>query len=214
MDFEKLRKRMVTEQISARGIADKRVLEAFLKVPRHLFIPDAMHGSSYADYPVPIGECQTISQPYIVALMTESLHLSGNEKVLEVGTGSGYQAAILAELAGDVYTVERLEGLNERAQKILAQLGYGNVHTRCADGTLGWPEESPFERILITAATPSIPQPLIEQLAEGGRIVAPVGERFSQMLILAQKNEGRITETPVCGCVFVPLLGKHGFKNQ
>lgn len=205
---------MVSEQISARGIADKRVLEAFLKVPRHLFIPEAVQGSSYADYPVPIGECQTISQPYIVALMTETLRLKGNEKVLEVGTGSGYQAAILAELTGEVYSIERLEALKERAQKILAQLGYSNIRIRSGDGTMGWPEEAPFERIVVTAATPSIPRPLIEQLANGGKLVAPVGERSSQMLILAEKNNGRISETPVCGCVFVPLVGEYGFKNQ
>jgi len=215
MDYQKLRERMVQEQIRSRGIADVKVLDALQKVKRHAFIPEALMGSAYEDHPVPIGEGQTISQPYIVALMSESLRLTGNEKVLEVGTGSGYQTAILAELAKEVYSIERIAGLKTRAESVLAELGYRTVHLKAGDGTLGWPQEAPFERIIVTAAAAKVPPALIEQLAEGGLLIAPIGEdRLSQTLTLVEKKGGTLTETPVCGCVFVPLVGKYGLKDQ
>ena len=203
---------MVKEQLLPRGIEDPGVINAFLKVERHKFIPEAMRNSAYADYPVPIGEGQTISQPYIVALMSECLDLSGDEKVLEVGTGSGYQTAILAELAGNVYTLERFPGLAKRAETILRNLGYSGVKIKVGDGTLGWPEEAPFSRIIVTAAAPEVPPPLLEQLSEGGKMVLPLGETFSQMLTVIEKEEGRIRKEPICGCVFVPLIGEYGYK--
>jgi protein-L-isoaspartate(D-aspartate) O-methyltransferase len=214
MDFLILRKRMVQEQLIPRGIADEGVLEAFRKVERHKFVPGELASSAYADYPVPIGQGQTISQPYIVALMTEYLKLSGKEKVLEIGTGSGYQAAILAELAKEVFSIERLAGLAEKAGSLVDSLGYKNIRIKIDDGTLGWPEEAPFDRIIITAACPKVPLPLIEQLKEGGRLIAPVGESFSQVLRLIEKKEGRINEEPICGCVFVPLIGKFAYSNN
>lgn len=207
-----LRKRMVDEQLIVRGIKDSAVIAAFLKVERHKFIPQELRGSAYADYPVPIGEGQTISQPYIVALMTECLCLSGNEKVLEIGTGSGYQAAILAELAAEVYSIERFSTLAKRAESLLMELGYSNIKIRVGDGTLGLPEEAPFARIIVTAAAPQIPQPLIEQLAEEGKLILPLGESFSQVLTLVEKKKGEIKLEPICGCVFVPLIGKYGCK--
>ncbi|MDD5255188.1 MAG: protein-L-isoaspartate(D-aspartate) O-methyltransferase [Candidatus Omnitrophica bacterium] len=215
MDYQKLRERMVEEQIRSRGITDARVIDALRKVKRHAFIPEALINSAYEDHPVPIGEGQTISQPYIVALMSESLRLTGNEKVLEVGTGSGYQAAVLAELAKEVYSIERIASLQTRAESLLAELGYRTVHLKSGDGTLGWPQEAPFERIIITAAAAKVPPALIEQLAEGGLLIAPIGEdRLSQILTLIEKKGATLISTPVCGCVFVPLIGKHGLKDQ
>lgn len=213
MDFDALRRRMIEEQFIPRGIKNNLVLHAFGKVQRHKFIPEDLRGSAYADYPVPIGEGQTISQPYIVALMTEALDLKGDEKVLEIGTGSGYQAAILAEIVKEVYTVERFEELGLKADSLLKELGYANIKVKTGDGTLGWPEEAPFDRIIITAATPRIPLPLTEQLKEGGKIVLPLGERFSQVLTLAEKKEGKFIPTEICGCVFVPLVGKYGMQG-
>ncbi len=212
MDFAELRKRMVDEQLLAREIMDKRVLAAFEKVERHKFIPEALHSSAYADFPVPIGENQTISQPYIVALMTEKLDLKGVERVLEVGTGSGYQTAILAELAKKVYSIERFEALAQKAQDTLSGLGYENIEIKVGDGTLGWPEEAPFERIIITAAGPEVPLPLFEQLAENGKMILPLGNLFSQVLTLVEKKQGQIHTSDICGCVFVPLVGKFGCK--
>jgi len=214
MDYALLRKRMVEEQLVLRKISGRRVLDAFLKVERHRFVPEQLWANAYADHPLPIGESQTISQPYIVALMTEALNLNGDERVLEIGTGSGYQSAILAELCKEVFSIERLFVLTENTKKLLFELGYGNVTIKSADGTLGWPEESPFDRIIITAAAPQVPFPLIEQLKEGGRLVAPLGERFGQALTAFDKKSGKLESTRICGCVFVPLVGKYGCKEQ
>jgi protein-L-isoaspartate(D-aspartate) O-methyltransferase len=214
MDFQVLRKRMVEEQLIPRGIKDQRVLDVFYKVERHKFVPEVSQSSSYADYPLAIGEGQTISQPYIVALMTECLQLAGEEKVLEVGTGSGYQAAILAELAGEVYSIERFGTLANKAEDLLTSLGFTNVHIKVGDGTLGWPEESPFERIIITAASPMVPQPLLDQLKDGGKLLLPLGETYSQVLTLIEKKGDDFEYTDICPCVFVPLVGKYGWKGR
>jgi protein-L-isoaspartate(D-aspartate) O-methyltransferase len=214
MNFDLLRKKMVEEQLAGRQISDQRVLNAFYKVPRHKFIPDEDQEDAYADFPLPIGENQTISQPYIVALMTESLGLNGTEKVLEIGTGSGYQTAILAELAKEVYTVERIPQLSQNAQNLLNELGYKNISFKIGDGTLGWEEAEPFDRIILTAYSPEIPKPLIAQLSEEGKIILPLGDAFSQMLTLARKKEGALYYRDICACVFVPLVGKHGAKPK
>lgn len=214
MDCAALRKRMVEEQLISRGIKDQRVLAAFSKVERHKFMPAELMSSAYADFPVPIGEGQTISQPYIVALMTECLGLTGKEKVLEIGTGSGYQTAILAELAGEVYSIERFAALAENAGKALRELGYLNVRIKVGDGTLGWKEEAPFERIIITAASPRIPLPIEEQLKESGKLILPLGESLVQTLTLVEKKEGGLASTNICGCVFVPLVGKYAWKKE
>ncbi|MBU1726444.1 MAG: protein-L-isoaspartate(D-aspartate) O-methyltransferase [Candidatus Omnitrophica bacterium] len=213
MDYSILRKRMVEEQLIPRGIQNKKLLDAFYKVERHRFVPEDLKETVYGDFPVPIGDGQTISQPYIVALMTKCLDLTGEEKVLEIGTGSGYQAAILAELAKEVCSIERFPGLAKRAEAILIELGYKNIKLKCADGTLGWEEEAPFDRIIITAAAPRLPLPMTEQLKEGGKIAVPLGEGFSQVLTLFQKKNNRLESTPVCGCVFVPLIGKYGYRE-
>lgn len=214
MDYAVLRKRMVEVQLLPRGIKNQRVLNAFYKVERHRFIPDDLKINAYADFPVPIGEAQTISQPYIVALMTECLDLKASDKVLEIGTGSGYQAAILAELAKEVYTIERFQNLSQRARLILQDLGYNNIKMKADDGTLGWPQEGPFDKIIITAASPKVPLPLLEQLKEPGRLVAPLGESLSQVLTVIEKKDGKLESTPVCGCVFVPLIGKHSYHRD
>ena len=182
IDLDKARAKMVREQLIPRGIDDPRVLTAMGRVPRHLFMEEALWGEAYNDYPVPIGDRQTISQPYIVALMTQFLELKGQEKVLEIGTGSGYQTAILAELSHKVYSIERIRSLFLKARKILDQLNYFNVVLKVYDGTQGWPEESPFDAIMVTAASPEIPAPLLEQLAQNGRMLIPVGDRYSQTL--------------------------------
>ena len=213
MDYEILRERMVREQLIPRGIKNQKVLDAFRKVERHKFIPENLRNSAYADFPVPIGEGQTISQPYIVALMTECLNLNGQDKVLEIGTGSGYQAAILAELAGEVYTIERFETLAKRAEAILNELGYTNIKIKVGDGTLGWEEAAPFDKIIITAASPQIPLPLTEQLRENGKLILPLGESFSQVLTLVEKKKGKLEFMDICGCIFVPLVGKYAWKN-
>jgi protein-L-isoaspartate(D-aspartate) O-methyltransferase len=210
---EKERRRMVDEQIAARGVRDERVLAAMRKVPRHEFLPEAIGGMAYADNALPIGEGQTISQPYMVALMTELLGLAGTERVLEIGTGSGYQAAVLAQLCEKVYTVERIKTIGEKARATLDRLGYKNVALKIYDGTYGWKEMAPFDAILVTAGSPDIPAPLIEQLKIGGRMVIPVGERYSQRLVkMVKTSEGTITETSI-PCVFVPLIGNHGWKE-
>ena len=214
MDYENLRKRMVEEQLIPRGIKNQRVLDAFYKIERHKFIPENLRNTAYADFPLPIGEGQTISQPYIVALMTECLDLTGKEKVLEIGTGSGYQTAILVELAGEVYSIERFESLAERAQTILGDLGYKNIKIKVGDGTMGWEEARPFDRIIITAASPKVPLPLIDQLTDNGKLILPLGESFSQVLTLVEKKDGKLKSIDVCGCVFVPLIGKHGWSNK
>jgi protein-L-isoaspartate(D-aspartate) O-methyltransferase len=213
-ELQKLRNLMVERQLIPRGIRDARVLKAMRKIPRHLFMDESVWDRAYDDMALPVGEGQTISQPYMVAVMTEFLDLRGDEKVLELGTGSGYQAAILAELSREVYTIERIQSLSERAGKVLGSLGYENMHLRVGDGTLGWPEAAPFDRILITAGAPEIPEPLIGQLSEGGMIVAPVGDRFSQQLVKAVKQKGQMSREYHVPCVFVPLVGKHGWKTD
>ena len=207
------RQRMVENQLKARGIMDKRVIAAMTKTPRHLFVEEAFVSRAYGDHPLPIGEQQTISQPYIVAQMSEALGLEGNERVLEVGTGSGYQTAVLADLCYRVYTIERLRPLMIRARQLLADLGYTNILFRMGDGSLGWPEEAPFDAIIATAGAPEIPMPLVNQLGPGGRLVAPVGrDRKSQILMKIEKDaNGRVTTKELGGCRFVDLVGQHGW---
>jgi len=213
-NYKKLREWMVDTQIVERGIRDKRVIEVMKKVPRHLFVPDDIIDSAYDDRALPIGHGQTISQPYIVALMTELLELKGDEKILEIGTGSGYQAAILAELVKEVHTIERVEPLALEAKKRFEKLGLKNIKVYIKDGTEGLPEEAPFDRIIITAATPEIPQPLIEQLKEGGIIVAPVGERYSQYMLKAIRKGKDLERYYLIPVAFVPLIGKYGWKEE
>lgn len=212
--FEKERSRMVDEQIVARGVKDERVLAVMRKVPRHEFLPEVIRGMAYNDNALPLGEGQTLSQPYMVALMTELLGLTGTERVLEIGTGSGYQAAVLAELCEKVYTVERIKKLADRARATLDRLRYSSVAIKVYDGTYGWKEMAPFDAIMVTAGSPDIPAPLVEQLKEGGRLVIPVGERFGQELVRVTKTkEGTVSERNI-PCVFVPLIGNHGWKEQ
>ena len=202
---------MVAEQIRKRGIRSPRVLEAMERVPRHLFVPDELMTRSYNDEPLAIGERQTISQPYMVAAMTETLELEGHERVLEVGAGSGYQAAVLAELSREVITIEARASLADAARDRLAVLGYGNVRVEIGDGTLGFPELAPFDAILVAAAAPQVPPPLIEQLAEDGRMVVPVGTSDRQMLMRIRKIGGRVAEEQLFACQFVPLQGQYGW---
>lgn len=204
-DTDQLRASMVRDQLQRRGIKDLRVLAAMGKVERHLFVPDSERDSAYEDFPLPIGEGQTISQPYIVALMSELLDLRGREKVLEIGTGSGYQTAVLAELAREVFTVERVGPLAARAERSLAALGYGNISFRCDDGFAGWPEQAPFDAVMVTCAPDDIPERLGEQLAEGGRMVVPVGREW-QELKLARKEKGRLSVEPIAAVRFVPMV--------
>ncbi len=212
--FSLARERMVRDQIEARGIKDKRLLNVMRKIPRHLFVEEALRDQAYNDYPLPIGEGQTISQPYIVALMTEALELKGQEKVLEIGTGCGYQTAILAELAQSVFTIERVPTLMQRAKAILDSLGYFNVAYKTGNGTLGWPEVAPFQGIIVTAAAPEIPQPYVEQLEPGGKMVIPLGDKFSQVLYkIIKLPDGRIKKQYLCGCRFVPLVGIYGWSE-
>ncbi|MDA8423250.1 MAG: protein-L-isoaspartate(D-aspartate) O-methyltransferase [Nitrospiraceae bacterium] len=213
INYEKERSRMVEEQIIARGVKDERVLAAMRKVPRHEFLPEGIRGMAYQDSALPLGEAQTMSQPYMVALMTEQLELKGHERVLEIGTGSGYQAAVLSELCEKVYTVERIKMLADRARQSLDRLGYRSVAIKVYDGTYGWKEMAPFDAILVTAGAPDVPVPLVEQLKEGGRMVIPVGERFGQTLLKIVKTPaGPATERSI-PCVFVPLIGNHGWKE-
>ena len=213
MDYEIARERMVTEQLVARGIQNPRVLSAMGKVPRHLFVEEALVGRAYGDYPLPIGEKQTISQPYMVALMTEALDPGPKDRILEIGTGSGYQTAILAELCSKVYSIDRIKVLAERAEKILRNLGYTNFLIRVADGTNGWKEEAPFDGILVTAGGPSVPKVLIEQLADGGRLIIPIGDEFSQSLIKVVREGDTFHQSSLTGCVFVKLIGNHGWSS-
>ena len=204
---------MVDEQIVSRGVRDPRVLAAMRKVPRHEFMPEALRTQAYGDHAMPIGEGQTISQPYIVALMTELLELTSTDRVLEIGTGSGYQAAVLAELCEKVFTIERVKTLADKARSILDRLGCRNVAMKVYDGTYGWKEMAPFDAIIVTAAAPDVPSALIEQLSEGGRLVIPVGERFTQVLKKVIKSpSGLVTQTSI-HCMFVPLIGAHGWKE-
>jgi protein-L-isoaspartate(D-aspartate) O-methyltransferase len=214
LDFAKARQRMVDEQIASRGIRDMRVLDAMSKIPRHLFVEEALHGQAYNDYPLPIGEKQTISQPYMVALMTEALEIKGDDRVLEIGTGSGYQAAILAELAEWVYSVERIRSLANKARKLLDELNCYNVEIRVSDGTNGWKEKAPYQAITVTAGAPEIPQPLLDQLAPGGRLVVPVGNAFSQTLVRVLRTKGGFKQEDMGGCHFVKLIGNHGWDEE
>lgn len=212
-EFEKNREKMVELQIIRRGIKDPLVLAAMRKVPRHLFVPEPLRSQAYEDHPLPIGEKQTISQPYIVALMTEALRLKDTDRVLEVGTGSGYQTAILAEIVKHVFTIERIPSLAEKAKKLLDTMGYKNITYRIGDGSLGWPEEAPFDGILVSAAAPSVPQPLVDQLAMGGRLIIPVGDRLTQELVLVERIPEGIRKSFLGGVRFVDLIGKWGWKD-
>ncbi len=213
MDYKKLREQMVRDQFVTRGITDQRVLAAFYKVEREKFVPSEVRNNAYQDFPLSIGKAQTISQPYMVALMTQSLELKGDEKILEIGTGSGYQTAILAELTRKVYSVERIRTLAERARKLLEKLGYSNIKILLSDGTLGWKESSLYDRILVTAGAREIPQPLVDQLREGGVMVIPVGNSHSQDLEVVRKRKNHIKIVTVEKCVFVPLIGKYGWDE-
>ncbi len=205
---------MVQEQIASRGIKDSRVLAAMEKVPRHLFVPEEMQDRAYEDSPLPIGGEQTISQPYMVAWMTDLLHLKESDRVLEVGTGSGYQAAILCELAAHVYSIEKNPELAARAERMLRSQGYVNISIRVGDGTKGWPEEAPFDAVMVTAGAPSVPQPLLDQLDEGGRLVIPVGSKTMQMLTLITRKDGKLQAKQEGSCVFVPLIGRFGWQKK
>ena len=211
--FRIARERMVSQQLAPNRIADERVLAAMRKVPRHLFIDEALWDQAYSDFPLPIGHAQTISQPYIVALMTQELGLKGSEKVLEIGSGSGYQAAILGELARSVFSVERMPALLVRARKTLDRLGYSNVYLKLDDGTWGWRDEAPFDAIIVTAGSPSVPEPLIEQLNDPGVLLIPVGDDYSQLLVKITKYNGELRQKAITGVRFVKLIGEHGWKE-
>ena len=213
LKYERQREEMVRQQIEVRGITDPLVLAALRKVPRHLFVSEALRDQAYGDFPLPIGEQQTISQPFIVAEMTQALELGKDDRVLEIGTGSGYQAAILAEIAYRVYTIERIRSLFLQARKLLDELKYHNIVMRCADGTFGWEDESPFDAIIVTAGAPAIPELLIDQLAEGGRLVVPVGNQHAQELIKILRDRKGIHQINLGGCRFVKLVGKHGWRE-
>jgi protein-L-isoaspartate(D-aspartate) O-methyltransferase len=208
------RYRMVEQQLAARDIRDERVLEAFRMVPRHQFVPRESRHLAYADGPLPIGQSQTISQPYIVALMTQLLGLEGDEVVLEIGTGSGYQAAILGYLADEVHTIERHEGLANSAASVLRALGYENIYVHIADGTLGWLDNAPYDGILVTAAAPNVPKPLLNQLEDGGRVVVPVGGRGAQFLECWQRKGSDFDCDQIAPVAFVPLIGEHGWEED
>lgn len=212
-DYELARRRMVEDQLVARGIRDREVLRAMGRVPRHRFVEEALRARAYGDHPLPIGHGQTISQPYMVALMTEALGLTGDERVLEIGTGSGYQTAVLAEIAERVLSIERVAPLARRARALLEELGYHGVAVRHGDGTLGWPEHAPYDAVIVTAGAPRAPRRLIEQLVEGGRLVVPVGDRSVQRLLrVTRAGEGTLEED-LGGCVFVPLRGSDGWEE-
>ena len=213
IDYRLAREKMVKNQLAPRGIKDPRVLEVMGKVHRDRFVEEALVGEAYNDHPLPIGHRQTISQPYIVALMTEALELKGEENTLEIGTGSGYQTAILAELSEKVYTIERVRPLLVKARNMLAELGYSNIMFKAFDGTLGWKEYEPYDAIMVTAGAPKIPQPLLDQLAEDGRLVIPVGNKFSQELIKVTRKKGNYVQENLGGCRFVDLVGVHGWKD-
>jgi len=214
IDLPKARLKMVEEQIVSRGIKDSRVIAAMKKVPRHLFVEEALQSQAYSDHPLPIGEKQTISQPYMVALMTEALQLKEKEKVLEIGAGSGYQTAVLAELAEKVFSIERIRSLAIKARQLLYELGYFNVEIKIFDGTHGWMEEAPFDAIIVTAGAPNIPQPLLDQLAIDGRLVIPVGDAYAQDLMRVTKTKEGIKKEDLGGCRFVKLIGRYGWENE
>ena len=213
-DYRLARERMVKNQLVPRGIKDQGVLRVMGEIQRHLFVEEALVGEAYNDHPLPIGHKQTISQPYIVALMTQALELTGQEKTLEIGTGSGYQTAILAELSETVYTVERIRPLLEKSRELLEKLGYTNIRFKAFDGTLGWKEHAPFDAIMVTAGAPKIPQPLLDQLTDGGRMVIPIGNKYSQDLIKLIKRKDTYREENLGGCRFVDLIGVHGWKED
>jgi protein-L-isoaspartate(D-aspartate) O-methyltransferase len=206
VDFAAQRQRMVEQQLKPRGIKDERLLAAMAKVPREEFVPADVRGEAYEDGPLPIGYDQTISQPYIVAFMTEQLRLKPSDRLLEIGSGSGYQAAVLAALVADVYTIEIVEPLAKTAEATLQRLGYKNVHLKVGDGYQGWPEEAQFDAIIVTCAPDKVPQPLVNQLKDGGRMVIPVGERFAQQLYLLEKKNGQLKESATLPVRFVPML--------
>lgn len=212
-NYDKARERMVREQLMPRGIDDQATLAAMGRVPRHLFVEDALASQAYGDHPLPIGRGQTISQPYIVALMTQALGLTGSERVLEIGTGSGYQAAILSLLCERVYTVERIDSLLVRARKVFDQLHYLNILTRLDDGTMGWPEQGPYEAIMVTAGGPRVPEPLLEQLTDPGVMVIPVGDRYVQDLTVVHKEGGEMRKSIIESVRFVDLVGTHGWEG-
>ena len=214
LKYEHMREAMVKKQIESRGITDLYVLDAMRKVPRHLFVSEALMDQAYGDFPLPIGEQQTISQPYIVAEMTQALQLNKDDRVLEIGTGSGYQAAILAEIAFRVYTIERIHSLFVKARRLFDKLRYHNIVTKYSDGTSGWIEESPFDAIIVTAGAPEIPKVLVDQLSMGGRMVLPVGDQYTQDLIRLYKDEEGIHKTNLGGCRFVRLVGEYGWRDQ
>ena len=211
--YERQREEMVRRQIEARGVTDPKVLAAMRKVPRHLFVSEALRDQAYGDFPLPIGEQQTISQPYIVAEMTQALQPGKEDRILEIGTGSGYQAAILAEIVFRVYTIERIHSLLVKTRKLFDKLHYYNIVTKYSDGTSGWADESPFDGIIVTAGAPAIPKPLLNQLAPGGRMVIPVGDQHSQELIKIYRDEHGIHQTNLGGCRFVKLMGEHGWRD-
>ncbi|WP_027722754.1 protein-L-isoaspartate(D-aspartate) O-methyltransferase [Maridesulfovibrio zosterae] len=212
IDPKRSRFKMVEDQIVARGVSDKTVLDAMRKVQRHLFVQDALASRAYSDSALPIGEGQTISQPFIVAFMSELLQIQPGHKVLEIGTGSGYQAAVLAEMGADVFSVERIRKLFLAARKLLFDLRYFNIQLKLDDGTMGWPDEAPYDRIIVTAGGPEIPQYLVDQLADHGRLVIPVGgQKRAQRLMLVTKEDGKIETTDMGGCAFVDLVGKQGW---
>lgn len=204
---------MIAEQLIPGGVSDPRVLTAMAKIPRHLFVPDGMAAQAYSDHPLHIGEGQTISQPVIVGIMTQALELTGHEKVLDIGTGSGYQLAVLCELAREVYSIERIAKLSHRARRVLYDVGYVNFKLRIGDGTMGWPEAAPFDCILVAAGSPDIPQAYLEQLAEGGRLVIPVGGEESQQLTLAIRRGKSFEKRVISGCRFVKLIGQQGWTE-
>ena len=212
-NYSLAREKMVKNQLMPRGITNKDVLRVMGKIQRHLFVEESLVSEAYEDYPLPIGQKQTISQPYIVALMTQALELTGREKTLEIGTGSGYQTAILAELSEKVYTIERIKPLMEEAMQLLDELGYTNVMFKAFDGTLGWKEYEPYDAIMVTAGAPKIPQPLLDQLADGGRMVVPVGDKFSQEMIKVIREKDHYKEANLGGCRFVDLVGVHGWRG-
>ncbi len=213
-DFALARRKMVQEQLIARGIKNEKVLKAMRKVPRHLFLEEGFWPQAYGDFPLPISEGQTISQPYIVALMTEALELKGDEKILEIGTGSGYQAAVLSELVERIFSIERISSLATKARRILDELGYANVVIKVSDGTYGWEEEAPFDGIIVTAGGPEVPHVLLQQLKVGGRLVIPVGDEYSQILLRVVKKKKGYKEEDLGGCRFVKLIGDHGWKVE
>lgn len=214
LKYERLRDEMVRTQIESRGVTDPKVLAAMRKVPRHLFVSEALRDQAYGDFPLPIGEHQTISQPYIVAEMTQAIQPGKEDRVLEIGTGSGYQAAVLAEIVFRVYTIERIHSLFVKARRLFDQLPYHNIVTRYSDGTSGWEDESPFDAIIVTAGAPEIPNILVSQLAVGGRMVLPVGNQYSQDLIKLYRDEDGIHQTNLGGCRFVKLVGEYGWKES